>query len=350
MQAKIRETITRIQSKRNRPAISEAEEKGNNHMDHFIKIKDVSDQYGITARTLRYYEDMGLIKSVRRDDYAYRLYDEFTIKRLEQILILRKLNISIKDIQLIFNAPSSEVVLDVLGKKAQNIDDEVALLHELKEIVLAFIRQIEQMDFSSNSDIKTLYEKAKEIDTRLTNVDYIGKPSNVGRFMEVSEKLERKPDILIVEMPACRMVTSGLLADDNAMNQFDKMWGRLSSRISDRINPRDYMYHDEKQNKSVWLFLAEDWMTEADTDGYPIITFDGGLFASAIADSWEYNEYDRVYKGIKAWLARQEHLELDEDAGRHLLYHFAGPHSAQMKEWNYGKIRYFVPIRVREES
>jgi hypothetical protein len=61
---------------------------------------------------------MGLITSTRSDDYAYRLYDEAAVKRLEQILILRKLNISIKDIQRIFNTSGSEVVLEVLGKKS----------------------------------------------------------------------------------------------------------------------------------------------------------------------------------------------------------------------------------------
>jgi DNA-binding transcriptional MerR regulator len=35
------------------------------------------------------YEDMELIKSTKSDDYAYRLYDENALKRLEQILILR---------------------------------------------------------------------------------------------------------------------------------------------------------------------------------------------------------------------------------------------------------------------
>ena len=316
-------------------------------MDNLIKIKDISDKYDLTARTLRYYEDMGLIKSTRNDEYAYRLYDETAVKKIEQILILRKLNISIRDIQSIFNAPGSDVVLEVLGKKVQNIDNEIALLYELKDIMLEFIRQIEKIDFCSDSGIKMLYDKAREIEAHLSNVDYIGKPANVGRLIEAAEKLEREPDILIVEMPPCRMVTSGLLADENELNRFDTMWMRLSSRIADKINPRDFMYHDAEQNKPVWLFLVEDWMTEADTEGYEIITFSGGLFASVIADSWEYNEYERVYKGVKAWLSRQEHLELDETSGRHLLYHFAGPHSAQMKEWNYGKVRYFVPIKLK---
>ena len=57
-------------------------------MNNLIKIKDVSSKYSITARTLRYYEDMGLINSARSDDYAYRMYDENAVRRLEQILIL----------------------------------------------------------------------------------------------------------------------------------------------------------------------------------------------------------------------------------------------------------------------
>jgi len=97
------------------------------------------------------------------------------------------------------------------------------------------------------------------------------------------------------------------------------------------------------------LFMLEDWMTEADTEGFEIITYDGGLFAVALGDSWELSEWDRVYKGIKAWLLRQEHLELDDGSGRPELFHFAGPHSAQMTGWGYGKIRYFVPIKTTEK-
>lgn len=316
-------------------------------MIELTKIREVSTKYDISARTLRYYEDMGLITSTRSDDYAYRLYDENAVKRLEQILILRKLNIRIADIQRIFNTSGSEIVLEVLNKKVDDIDEEVSLLHELKEIVLEFIHQIEQADFGKESNVKLLYQKAKEIETQISNVDYDGNPSNVNRLLAAAEKVEREPDILIVEMPPCRMVTSGLLADENEHNRFDAMWMRLGSRIADKINPRDFMYYDEEQNKSVWLYMLEGWMTEADTEGYEIITFDGGLFAAALADSWEFSEYQRVFKGIVTWLAQQEHLELDETSGRHMLYHFAGPHSAQMKEWNYGKVRYFVPIRLK---
>ena len=62
-------------------------------MTDLVKIREVTERYNIPARTLRYYEDMGLIESARVADYAYRLYDQRALKRLEQILILRKLNI-----------------------------------------------------------------------------------------------------------------------------------------------------------------------------------------------------------------------------------------------------------------
>ncbi len=165
-------------------------------MNELIKIRDMSSKYDISARTLRYYEAMGLITSTRSDDYAYRLYDEAAVQRLEQILILRKLNISIKDIRRIFSTSGSEVVLEVLGKKVDAIDEEVALLHELKQIVLDFIHQIEQSDFGRESDVKRLYEKAKEIEMRIANVDYDGNTANVNRLLDVTDKLAMTSEIV----------------------------------------------------------------------------------------------------------------------------------------------------------
>lgn len=165
-------------------------------MNELMKIRDVSTRYDVSARTLRYYEDMGLINSIRGDDYAYRMYDGHAVKRLEQILILRRLNVSIKDIRRVFDSPGSEAVLRVLGEKANDIDDEVALLHELKSIILDFIRQIQSVDFSDDGDVKLLYQKAKDIETQLVDGSYNGDAVNVNRFIEVTEQLGKKSDIV----------------------------------------------------------------------------------------------------------------------------------------------------------
>ena len=190
-------------------------------MENLAKIREISVKYNISARTLRYYEDMGLIKSIRSDDYAYRLYDESAIKCLEKILILRRLNISIKDIKRIFNTTGSEVVLDVLGKKVNHIDEEISLLYELKKIVLEFINQIKKSDFEKETDVKLLYEKARDIETQIENIDYNGNPTTANRFFEVTERLNNKvPDIMIVRIPKFRAVTSGPMAYDKLFGEF----------------------------------------------------------------------------------------------------------------------------------
>ena len=167
-------------------------------MSNLIKIRELSVKYDVSARTLRYYEDEGLIKSTQSDDYAYRLYDEAAIKRLEQILILRRLNISIKDIKRIFSTTGSEVVLDVLGKK--------------------------RLDFEKETDIKLLYDKAKDIETQISNTDYNGNSSIAERFFDVTEKLNNKvPDIMIVRITKFRAVTSGPMSYEDIFGKFE-LW------------------------------------------------------------------------------------------------------------------------------
>ncbi len=95
-------------------------------MSNLVKIREISGRYNVSARTLRYYEDMGLIESTRSDDYAYRLYDEAAIKRLEQILILRRLNISIKDIKRIFDTTGSHKIEKWIERTNFVIDDSRA--------------------------------------------------------------------------------------------------------------------------------------------------------------------------------------------------------------------------------
>lgn len=313
------------------------------HMVNLIKIQEVSTKYDITARTLRYYEDMGLLCSSRGDGYAYRMYDETAIKRLEQILILRKLNISVKDIQRIFIASGSDVVLEILGKKVKDIDDEAALLHELKAIVVEFIREIEQIDFNNSSNIKSLYSKAKDIETHIVNIDYIGKPSNVGRLVEVAEKLEKKVDIRIVELPSCRMVTSDVKNGDNHQ-RFEKMWSKLDKKRKDRFFPRDFMWHDEGTGKMVWWYAIEDWVTEVDTAGFEIIDFAGGLYATMIVPDFEYSAALRAYNSLNAWIAEHDNFGLDERQGHKALWHVTRPDTRKLL--GYRQVEYFFAIRV----
>ena len=315
-------------------------------MSKLIKIRDISTKYEISARTLRYYEDMGLVTSTRSIDYAYRLYDEVAIKRLEQILILRKLSISIKDIQRILNTSGSEVVLDVLGKKVGDIDEEVALLHELKEVVLEFIRQIELADFSKGSDVKMLYEKAKEIENQLINVTYSGNSSNVNRLLDVTEKMKRAPEVRIIRINPFKAFSSGLDTMDNVMGSFQK-WQEEHNHLVKKLmyGSPDFLWFEEDM-RAEWIWAVEDWVTEVDTAPYEIIEFEGGLYATAVSVDGDDDISGRVYGGIKNWVENSG-FELDERPGHRTLCHMLNPTDEIKNALGYHQLDIYVPIKLR---
>lgn len=315
-------------------------------MNELIKIRDVSSKYDITARTLRYYEDMGLITSTRSNDYSYRLYDEIAVKRLEQILILRKLNISIKDIQRIFNTSGSEAVLEVLGKKVDDIDGEVAILHELKEIVLEFIHQIENVDFGNDSDVKMLYEKAKEIEGQLVNVSYSGNPSNKNRLFDVTEKMKRAPEVRIIQINPFKAFSSGLDTIDNVMGTFQQ-WQEEHNHLVKKLiyGAPDFLWFEEDM-RAVWIWAVEDWVTEAEVEPYEIIEFKGGLYAAAMSVDGDDDINGRVYEGIKKWLETSG-FELDERPGHRTLCHMVNPTHQIKTALGYHQLDIYVPIKVR---
>lgn len=318
-------------------------------MDELFKIRDISTRYDISARTLRYYEDMGLIHSIRSDDYAYRMYDEKAIKRLEQVLILRKLNISIKDIQHIFNTSGSEVVLEVLGRKVDDIDNEVSLLYELKEVVLEFIHQIEKFDFGRDSDVKLLYEKAKEIETQLVNVDYNGNPSNMNRLFEVTEKLKKAPEVRIVQLPKCRMATSGTPDPTfSTVWNFSEWWNDYDKkRHGVHYAPLDFLFGED--GGLVWWLMVEDEATSEDCGGYDIIDFEGGLYAVHTSVDEDMESQNIVNQKIIKWLENTG-FELDQrHSNRTFMGHMINPSDEIKQGLGYHQYEIFVPIKLREK-
>lgn len=86
-------------------------------------ISQVSKLFGVSTRMLRYYEGLGLVSSKRTTGYSYRDYDENDCKRIKQILILRKLIISLKEIKKISDDPSSVNAIEIFINNATTLDD-----------------------------------------------------------------------------------------------------------------------------------------------------------------------------------------------------------------------------------
>ncbi|KYD17430.1 MerR family transcriptional regulator [Caldibacillus debilis] len=71
-----------------------------------MRIKEVADLAGISVRTLRYYDQIGLLKPDRVAESGYRVYSEENLETLQQILFFRELGFPLKKIKEIMQNPS----------------------------------------------------------------------------------------------------------------------------------------------------------------------------------------------------------------------------------------------------
>ena len=107
-----------------------------------MTISEASDRFGISTRTLRYWEQVGLIDSERMPDYAYRVYSEETVQRIAQILILRRLRLPLRDIAEILREPEAKKLIGVLQSNIRQIDRERDALNNVRETLAALANQM----------------------------------------------------------------------------------------------------------------------------------------------------------------------------------------------------------------
>lgn len=103
-------------------------------------VQKLSEMAGISKRTLRYYDEIGLLKPARVNSSGYRIYGEREVDKLQQILFYRELGVNLEKIKLIledteFNEVEAlkEHRIKLIEKKKQiemllaNVDNTIAL-------------------------------------------------------------------------------------------------------------------------------------------------------------------------------------------------------------------------------
>lgn len=100
-----------------------------------MKIAEVSERYGLSADTLRYYERVGLIPPVTRNDGGIRDYNELDLRRVEFIKCMRSAGLPV------------EVLIEYVGLVQQGdatIEARKEILQEQRELLLARMQEMQK--------------------------------------------------------------------------------------------------------------------------------------------------------------------------------------------------------------
>lgn len=103
-------------------------------------IQEISQLTGVSAKTIRYYESIGLLPKPERAENNYRQYSKTTIERLRFIISARSLGFTLTDIGEFLKARDAnklpcQKVLDSFDQKIIDIDRRIADLLALRETI-----------------------------------------------------------------------------------------------------------------------------------------------------------------------------------------------------------------------
>lgn len=92
-------------------------------MEKLIAVHKLSEQTGLTSRTLRHWESEGLYKSTRGVDSTWRAYDVNSVLCIRITALLRQFDVPIKEIKAVVEAKTFEAMFDVVANKISTLKE-----------------------------------------------------------------------------------------------------------------------------------------------------------------------------------------------------------------------------------
>ncbi len=121
-------------------------------MSDLMRIGELTELAGVTQRTVRYYESIGLLPPGEREGHGHHYYTEETLARLRKIDQLKKLGLSLEEIagviDLYFIDPSGvqpkQKVLAILRQHLTEADRKISSLQQFRAELQANIERFER--------------------------------------------------------------------------------------------------------------------------------------------------------------------------------------------------------------
>lgn len=103
-----------------------------------LTVGEVAERFAITVRTLHHYDAIGLLTPSRRAASGYRVYTPADLTRLSQIIVYRRLELSLDEIARLLNEG------DEVSHLVRQRERVMARLDELKDLVEAIDQVLEK--------------------------------------------------------------------------------------------------------------------------------------------------------------------------------------------------------------
>lgn len=125
-------------------------------------VKQVSEITGISIRTLRYYDQIGLLKPTKLTDASYRLYDNKALEKLQKIMFFRELEIPLENIKRIMDDPSLDK-MQILSAQKSMLEKKRNRLNGIIELISDVMKGENTMNFEEfdKSDMQSIIDNLK---------------------------------------------------------------------------------------------------------------------------------------------------------------------------------------------
>jgi MerR family transcriptional regulator, repressor of the yfmOP operon len=118
--------------------------------EEITPIGDLAIALGLTTRTIRYWEEVGLIESVQRSDGATRGFTPYYVRRLKFIMKLKELGLTIREMLELYAAYGEAKqtermvprLVEILDEHIDKIDEKMSKLASLRKEIVAYQQQV----------------------------------------------------------------------------------------------------------------------------------------------------------------------------------------------------------------
>lgn len=130
-------------------------------------VKEVADLTGVSIRTLRYYDEIDLLKPAKVTEAGYRLYDENSLKKLRRIMFFRELEVPLSEIKA-FMKESQCDDRKILETQKMMLEMKRNYLNGIIELISDMLKGEAKMSFETfdDDDIQKIISHSYEVMSR----------------------------------------------------------------------------------------------------------------------------------------------------------------------------------------